>query len=495
MGLLIDKEEFEEQDFADFADRLQQSLTILHELLSRPGFGEGPLTLGAELELPIIDKAGLAFPINRSLLAQSANSSLQLELNRFNIEYNATPVPLIGSPFTALHTQLTEALRHINGLAAAQGGRVVPIGILPTLSEADLQSQALTDLPRYRALSWALRHQRHTPFRVCIDGKEPLTMTCNDVTMEGANTSFQLHLRVPPHEFAHLYNMAQLVTPIAVAVSANSPIFVGHLLWDETRIALFKQAIDDRPPHEKNWNQPARVSYGNGWVREGAYELFAEAVGLFPPLMPLISDRPPMECHRRGELPSLEELRLHQSTVWRWNRAIYDPTMGGHLRIELRALPSGPTPIDMVANAAFLIGMILGLRAQAQHLLPIFPFDYTHRNFYRAAQAGLDAQLLWPSGTPPSPREMPLRDLARTMLPIAKQGLGEAGVDEEETDRLLNIIQQRLDTGINGATWQRSMLTQFEQGMPRTEALAAMLERYLTYSNEGRPVTEWSQSR
>ena len=175
MGLSIDKEEFEEQDFADFADRLQQSLTILRELLSRPGFGEGPLTLGAELELPIIDKAGLAFPINRSLLAQSADSSLQLELDRFNIEYNATPVPLIGSPFTALQTQLTGALQHINGLAAAQGGRVVPIGILPTLSEADLQSQALTDLPRYRALSWALRHQRHAPFRVCIDGKEPLT--------------------------------------------------------------------------------------------------------------------------------------------------------------------------------------------------------------------------------------------------------------------------------------------------------------------------------
>jgi hypothetical protein len=491
LGISIDKEVFEAQDYALFADRLQQSLTILHELLGRPEFGEGPLSLGAELELPIIDRGGQAFPINRSLLAQSADSSLQLELDRFNIEYNTAPLPLRGSPFTTLESQLTGALRNINGLAAAQGGRVVPIGILPTLTEADLQPQALTDLPRYRALSWALRQHRHAPFQVCIDGKEPLTVTCNDVTMEGANTSLQLHLRVPPSEFANLYNMAQLVTPIAVAVSANSPIFVGHQLWDETRIALFKQAIDYRPPHQKDWSQPARVSYGNGWIREGAYELFAEAVGLFPPLLPLLSDVPPMDSYRRGELPALEELRLHQGTVWRWNRAIYDPAMGGHLRIELRTLPAGPTPIDMAANAAFLFGMILGLQSQGQHLLPIFPFDYTHRNFYRAAQVGLDAELLWPSHSPPSPSEIPVRELAKTMLPIAKQGLLNAEVDAKETDRMLGIIQRRLDTGINGATWQRSTLARLEQRMSRKEALVEMLEEYLTHSDEGEPVTEW----
>lgn len=493
MGLSIDKEKFEDQDYAQFAARLQQSLTILHELLSRPGFGEGPLTVGAELELPIIDKAGHAFPINQSLLAQCTDSSLQLELDRFNIEYNATPLDLAGCPFTNLQHQLTQAIANINNLAAAEGGRVVPIGILPTLTEADLQSKALTDLPRYRALSWALRHHRHAPFHVRIDGKEPLTMTCNDVTMEGANTSFQLHLRVQPQDFANLYNIAQLVTPIAVGVAANSPIFVGHQLWDETRIALFKQAIDYRPPHEKDWSQPARVSYGNGWVRDGAYELFAEAVGLFPPLLPYMSDCSPMESYQRGELPALEELRLHQGTVWRWNRAIYDPASGGHLRIELRALPAGPTPIDMAANAAFLIGMVLGLRSQIQHMLPIFPFDYTHRNFYRAAQVGLNAELLWPSESPPSPCEIPLRELARTMLPIAKQGLSEAGVTEQESETMLGIIQQRLDTGINGATWQRDSLNQFEQRLPRPEALTAMLEQYLIHSNECRPVTEWGR--
>lgn len=492
MGLSIDKEEFEDQDFVQFAQRLQQSLTILHDLLSRPGFGEGPLTLGAELELPIIDKAGHAFPINRSLLAQCTDSSLQLELDRFNIEYNTAPLDMRGFPFTTLQAQLTDAIIKINSLAAAEGGRVVPVGILPTLTEADLQSQALTDLPRYRALSTALRHQRHAPFQVRIDGKESLTMTCNDVTLEGANTSFQLHLRVRPQEFANLYNIAQLVTPIAVGVAANSPIFVGHQLWDETRIALFKQAIDYRPPQEKDWAQPARVSYGNGWVREGAYELFAEAVGLFPPLLPYMNDCSPMESHQRGELPALEELRLHQGTVWRWNRAVYDPAAGGHLRVELRALPAGPTPIDMAANTAFLFGMILGLQSQVQHILPIFPFDYTHRNFYRAAQVGLDAQLLWPSPVPPSPREIPLRELARTMLPVAKQGLCDAGVKELEAEHMLGVIQQRLDTGINGATWQRDKLNQLEQRLPRTEALTAMLEQYLIHSNEGRPVTEWS---
>jgi len=494
MGLSIEKEVFKDQDYADFADRLKQSLTILRDLLTRPGFGEGPYSLGAELELSIIDKAGSAFPINRSLLAQSADASLQLELDRFNIEYNTDPVALAGSPFTTLQDQLTAALRKINGLAAVQGGRVVPIGILPTLGESDLQSQALTDLPRYRALSWALRHKRHAPFRVCIDGREPLTLTCNDVTLEGANTSLQLHLRVTPNEFAHLYNITQLVTPLAVGIAANSPIFVGHQLWDETRIALFKQAIDYRSPQDKDWSHPARVSYGNGWVRDGAYELFAEAVGLFPPLLPLISDQSPMAYHLRGELPPLEELRLHQGTVWRWNRAIYDPTLNGHLRIELRALPAGPTPIDMAANAAFLVGLIFGLRKDVHHLLPVFPFDYTHRNFYRAAQHGLEALLLWPSSYPPSPEDIPLRELALSLLPTAKQGLIDVGVAEQEIDRLLRVIQRRVETGINGARWQRLMLAHLEERMPRREALPAMLERYLLNSTKGQPVAEWSQT-
>ena len=358
--------------------------------------------------------------------------------------------------------------------------------------EEDLQPAALTDLPRYRALSTALRELRDRPFQVRINGLDPLDVTSDDVTLEGANTSFQVHLRVRPSDFASLYNAAQLVSPIVVAVSANSPLFLGHRLWDETRVALFKQSVDSRPPREGDWHLPGRVSYGLGWVRQGAYELFAEAVGLFPPLLPVSSARPPLEQHQQGALPSLDELRLHQGTVWRWNRPVYDPKHGGHLRIEFRSLPSGPTPLDMVANTAFLVGMVHGLSSQMDDLIPSFPFEYAHHNFYRGAQFGLDAVLLWPSTQYPSPRERPVCDLALEMLPVAERGLSQLGVESKERERMVEVIRTRIERRCTGARWQRRMLDHLEQRVPRRKAVVALLDQYLDQAARGCPVGEWT---
>ena len=492
MGLSIDKEEFDATDHSQFVERLNQSLQALEDLLCRPGFGEGPTTLGAELELSIIDYQGRALPINRSLLAQSMDDHIQLELDRFNLEYNLTPVLMAGEPFAALEAELASAITRMDALAKLHGGRVVPIGILPTLRAEDLQSSAISDVPRYRALSTSIRRLRHSPFLIQIDGLEPLTLTCDDVTLEGANTSFQIHLRVPPGSFSRVYNAAQMVTPVALALGANSPIFLERQLWDETRVALFKQSIDCRPPQEGVPHQFARVSFGHEWVREGAFELFAESVKNHPPLLPIVGRESPLDCLCRGTLPRLDELRLHQGTVWRWNRAIYDPDVGGHLRIELRALPAGPTPQDMVANAAFLVGMAIGLQSEVDGLLPNFPFNTAHRNFYRSAQQGLDAVLLWPTEDLPYPKEISVCELALELLPVAERGLSEFGVRETEIHRMLDIIRARITSRMTPARWQRQVLNYFEQTMSRPEALAKMLELYIEEIHRGRPVTEWS---
>lgn len=492
MGLSIDRETFSQADYDLFAERLNQSLVVLRDLLNRPGFGDGPTTLGAEMELSIVDRKGNAYPINRSVLAGNIDPSFQLELDRFNLEYNTSPVALAGTPFSRMESELTQALETLNRLADARGGRIVPIGILPTLMEEDLQPAALTDLPRYRALSTALRELRDRPFQVRINGLDLLDVTCDDVTLEGANTSFQVHLRVRPSEFAALYNAAQLVSPIVVAVSANSPLFLGHRLWDETRVALFKQSVDSRPPREGDWQLPGRVSYGLGWVRQGAYELFAEAVGLFPPLLPVSSTQHPLDRHQQGDLPSLDELRLHQGTVWRWNRPVYDPKHGGHLRIEFRSLPSGPTPLDMAANTACLVGMVQGLASQMDDLIPNFPFEYAHHNFYRGAQFGLDAVLLWPSAQYPSPRERPVCDLALEMLPVAERGLSQLGVEAREINRMSQVIRTRIERRSTGARWQRRMLDHLEQRAPRRQAVVHMLDQYLEHTTHGCPVGEWS---
>jgi len=489
----IDREDFTDAEYACFSVRLQENLAALRHVLSRPRFGEGSATLGAELELCIVDGAGRAKGINRDILRRHLDPRLGLELDRFNLEYNLTPVPARGAPFAALERELACALAAIDRTAQAAGARIVPIGILPTLTPGDVTRAALTDYPRYRALSNGLRRVRHAPFNICIDGDDPLQMVGDDITLEGANTSFQVHLRVPPAEFAATYNASQLATAVALAVSGNSPIFCGHRLWEETRVALFKQSLDVRDLSEQRWRPPARVSFGHGWVRTGAYELFAEAVALFPPILPRVGGEDSMAVVAAGGLPKLDELRLQQGTVWRWNRAIYDPGAGGHLRVEMRALPAGPTPVDMVASAAFLVGLTVALRDSVDDWLPQMPFTYAEWNFYRAAQHGMAAKLLWPTAQAPSPTPQPAAALAHALLGEATRGLESLGVDGAEASRLMRVIEGRLESGTTGARWQRRTLDRALERRDRSDALAHMMSGYIARSSSGTPVHEWSE--
>ena len=357
MGLEIDRERFTDEDFSRFAARLRSCNQALAALLERPGFGEGAPSIGAELELDLVDDEGRPAPVNRAVLADTLDGRVTLEVDRFNLEINADPVPLAGAPFSATRRELEGALGAIREAARVHGARPVIVGILPTLTESDLTSAALTDACRYRALSRGIRRRRGEPFPLHIHGRDELELTADDVVYEGANTSFQLHLRVSPGDFASTYNAAQLATAPALAIGGNSPFFLGRRLWEETRIALFRQSVDDRSSASDDAWRPARVSFGHGWVRRGALELFQEAVHLHDPLLPVCGPEDPLAVVRAGGVPSLAELRLHQGTIWRWNRAVYDGSGGGHVRIELRALPAGPTVTDMLANAAFLLGL------------------------------------------------------------------------------------------------------------------------------------------
>src|SRR5215470_4404673 len=354
MGSDIDQTEFDDSDNARFAERLEECLSALGQLLERPGFGVGPATVGAELELFLVDAAARLLPHNQAVQAAAADSRITVELDRFNLELNASPVPLAGRPFAALGSELNVLLDHVAHAARGRAGRPALINVLPTLTRADLSPGALTQVPRYRALNTGLRRLRGDPFRIRIAGADPLELASEDVALEGANSSFQIHLRVDPADFTRTYNAVQLATAAVLAVSGNSPTFLGHRLWEETRIAMFKQSVDDRDSFGPR-RRPARAAVGTGWLRGGPLELFTESVRLHQPLLPALGDPGPPVGGPGHQAPPLDELRLHQGTVWRWNRAIYDPASGGHLRIEMRALPAGPTVIDMLANAAFLI--------------------------------------------------------------------------------------------------------------------------------------------
>ena len=489
MGTEILREEFGERDYARFRERLEQCLSDLGRLLARPGFGAGPVTIGAELEVCLVDDAARPLPRNQAVRALAADPRIALELNQFNLELNASPVPLAGRPFTALAGELGQLLARAGDAARAHHGRIALIGILPTLGLAHVDLGMVTDAARYRALDRGLRRLHRGPFLVRITGEEPLELATEHVTLEGANTSFQLHLRVAPADFTRVYNAAQLATGPALAAAGNSPTFLGRRLWEETRIALFKQSVEDRDSDGPR-RGPSRAAFGTGWLRGGALELFTESVRLYEPVLPFVSHAPP----GRGNpgAPGLDELRLHQGTVWRWNRAVYDPAAGGHLRIEMRALPAGPTVTDMLANAAFLIGLTLWLAAQDERWTYALPFERADHGFYRAAQHGLAAELSWPDWTTDRVRTVPAADLVPELLPAARQGLLGAGVAAAEADRLLGVIGARAASGQTGAAWQRAALAAAEPGRSRDEAVTVMFACYLSHTAAGRPVHAWS---
>ena len=489
MGTDIHTVQFDADDYRRFSQQLEANLQRLEARLATPGFGAGPASLGAELELYVVDPSGRPAHLNQELQAAADDEQLTLELNRYNLEYNLTPVAVAANPFLSLEEEICRKLGTLRALAAQQDAQVVPIGILPTLRREDFGPACMTPKRRFAALVAQLIARRGRHFTVNINGLHPLQLAMDDITLEGANTSFQVHYRVAPERFADVFNAIQAVTPLALAVAGNSPTLFGHSLWQETRIPLFKQSIDTRLPDRYSWKEPARVNFGQGWVRRDALELFAEAVRLYQPLLPV--------CAEEVDGPAADELRalqLHQSTVWLWNRPVYDAAAGGHLRIEMRALPAGPTAADMVANAAFLIGMAEGLQPRLQHWLPALPFPIAEHNFYRAAQEGLSARLVWPRPQQTVCEEQPPAALVAAMLPVARRGLEAIGIAATESDRYLGIIEQRLASGQTGARWQLSRLGQAQPGAQRPDfdQLRDMLEAYRLRSESNTPVAEWT---
>lgn len=490
MGIAIDRTDFSARDHANFARKLRQNLDALKSLLAQPGFGAGPSSIGAEVELFIIDARTRAAPLNLRILARTGDPRLSLELNRFNLEYNLTPVPAAGRPFSCIEAEISDALARVNEAAAPERARVIPIGILPTLRARDFGPHAMTPQLRYQALAAALARSRGERFAIRIGGPEPVRLVVEDVTLEGANTSLQIHYRVPPREFAHSFNAIQLVTPVVLASACNSPLLLGRRTWQETRVPLFKLAVDGRDRDSRALHLPPRVHFGTGWVREGAYELFAAAVHLHEPLLPICSRQNALSRVRAQRIPALEELRLHHGTLWPWNRPVYDPAHGGHLRIELRALPAGPSAADMMANAAFALGLARGLRDLIDDWLPGIPFAIAESNFYRAAEHGLDATLLWPDADGTLARRN-AGDIARELLPVAARGLRLLGVHDAESAHYLGIMRTRLERRTNGAAWQLAQLSRLETRHGRSRALSLLVGHYARHALENTPVAEW----
>ena len=260
---------------------------------------------------------------------------------------------------------------------------------------------------------------------------------------EAACTSTQFHVQTSPDAFAAYWNASQAIAGVQLAVSTNSPYLLGRELWRETRIPLFEQATDTRSEELKAQGVRPRVWFGERWITS-VFDLFEENVRYFPALLPIVHDDDPLAVLDAGGFPALAELRLHNGTIYRWNRPIYD--VAGdvpHLRVENRLLAAGPTVVDTMANAAFYFGLV---RAIAEN-------DRPSGRRCRSAPPRRTSTLpparhrcpsLWPGVGQVPATELVLRRL----LPLAHEGLDAWGVDPVDDDRLLGMIEQRCLTGI-----------------------------------------------
>jgi hypothetical protein len=455
-------------------------------MLDEGHFQDHEDSVGMELELDLVDPLGRPRLINDDVLARLKRPDAQQELGRFNIEFNFCPRRLTSGVLHLIESELAATLK--TGGLEDLGVRLVSIGTLPTLGPQELTREQLSSPTRYALLARRMRGERHGPVLVRIDGPESVTFVSQSVAAEAAATSLQLHLRVRPEQFACHYNAAQAIAGAQLAVGANSPYLLGRQLWQETRVPLCEQVLDTRPRREIRAGAPPRAWLGDRWVR-GPVELFDSIVRSVPPLLPALTAEDPLSSVASGKVPRLSELRLHNGTVWRWNRPIYD-VQGGRpqLRIENRVLPSGPSGLDMTANAAFYLGLVRALADADRPLWSQAPFAVAERNMHAAGRLGLDAVLHWDGVDLPATRL-----IVDVLLPLAEAGLDAWGIASAERDRYLSVIAQRVTTGQTGARWQTSTVEWIEAhaGLTRPAALREMTRRYSEHARTGAPVHDW----
>ncbi|MCP9438267.1 MAG: hypothetical protein NHB36_00095 [Nitrospira sp.] len=473
MGQEIGRSHFGPADFAGFARRLQDETRLFAQLERGQRLSQRCCTIGFEVEGWLVRSDLLPAPINTEYLAALDDPLVVPELSRFNVELNGTPQPLRGAAFSRLETELTHTWRRCLEVAQRMDSALVLIGILPTIRESDLTMRNVSPLRRYEALNeQVLRLRRGRPLTVDIRRTEHLHTTHGDVMLEAATTSFQVHLQVPAARAARLYNAALIASAPVLAAGVNSPFLFGRCLWAETRIPLFEQSVAAHEPGaSRAWR---RVSFGRGYVAGGLAALFEENQARFPVLLPMLSDDP---------ADRLAHLRLHNGTIWRWNRPLigFDDDGTPHLRIEHRSLPAGPSIVDMIANAAFFTGVAAALHAREPPPEPGLRFEQARANFYAAARDGLDATIDW-TGTPAvDVRSLILEEL----LTLASDGLDALGVDGADIAHYLGVIERRVRRRRTGAAWQCAYVERFGRD---SRALTAA---YLANQLSGAPVHEW----
>jgi len=475
MGQEITTRHFSADDFVAFKQALQQETDTLARWFKQRLFSSHALVAGYEMEAWLIDAAGRPAARNQDFLEAAANPLYSPELAQFNIEINTHPLTIQRHFLSDFEKDFQQHWLYCKTIAESLGCRVLATGVLQTLQDNDLSMQNISPMLRYQALNEQVLAQRQgRPLLLNINGHESLKSQHQNVMLEAATTSLQVHLQVPQDLAQHYYNAAIVLSAPMVAVSANSPYVFGKDLWAESRIPLFEQSVDIGGYNGAVQGPVHRVSFGSGYARHSLLECFTENLQHFPVLLPMQFDKAP---------DSMAHVNLHNGTIWRWNRPLvgFDEDGTPHLRIEHRVMPSGPSVLDNIANMAFFYGLVHYYATDSTPPHELMEFARARDNFYTAAQHGLETQVVWRDGARSEMRQLILHQL----LEQAEAGLHSLGLDAHEVEDYLGIIEARVDSGKTGSAWQREFMARNHGDMPR------LLKAYYHNQQSASPVHRW----
>lgn len=479
----------DERQLRTFMKALLDDVRALEQLLESGSIERGVRRIGAEQEFFLVNGEGHPAFTGGEVLKQLDPARFTTELAKFNVEANLLPQEFGGSCLRLMEEDLNLAMSEVREAAANCDSHPVLVGILPSLEKGHLSLDSMTPSPRYYALNRAITALRGGVFDTRIKGVDELSMQHDNVMLEACNTSFQIHFQTGPDEFANLYNVAQLVTAPALAAAVNSPLLLGKRLWRETRVALFQQSVDARSLTHQARGQRTRVQFGNQWVEQSVLEIFREDIARFRVVLGADIEEDSLASLAKGVMPQLAALRLHNGTVYRWNRPCYGVHEGvAHLRIENRSLPSGPTVLDEVANAAFFFGLMVAELEEYGDVAKAIGFDVAKSNFFNAARHGLDAQFEWFDGRLWTACEL----ILDVLLPQARAGLRHRGIDSSDIDRYLGVFEERVRSGKTGASWMVNSWNSMPTTATRDQRQRALVSGMIARQKKPEPCHEWT---
>ncbi len=470
-----------------FARHLLNDIKALEYMLDNRMIESGIARIGAEQEMCLLSEDWRPSMNNIQILEEVNDDHFTTEIAQFNLEINLDPRTFKQDCFQKMENQLRRLLKKAKKVAGKHNTRVMITGILPTLEQRDLSFEFMTPNPRYEALNNIIRSQRKGDFELNIHGLDDLITKHPNILFEACNTSFQVHLQIDQDEFQSMYNWSQTIAGPVLAACANSPLLLGRRLWNETRIALFQQSVDTRDSNVDKRDTEPRVSFGKKWLEGSVVDLFKDQVSRYNLLFASEMKENSLEQLKEGKIPELDALKMHNSTVYSWNRACYGVGNGKpHLRIENRYIPAGPSIVDEIANAAFWLGLMKGMPAEYADMPSKMSFEDVRYNFYNAARTSLDCQFRW-FGQTMSAGKL----IEEELIPLAYKGLEAMKVEKADIERLLGIIENRIYRHLNGSQWMMKNFSELLIGSTPREASISLTKGIFENQQTDHPVHLW----